>query len=224
MKRIIFLLVIICVILYFQYPHINETNNTFEILQFNNPNKSIFENMLNEKKIAIFTSIPIDLEFNGILPEYFTKDFTNTLQNNKEFKKILNENLEYYKIPLCIKNKTYFSYFDNKNSKLIYQNNYRFMIINLKNTIKITLFNPDQKDNLYFDKNNKSSIDFYNSDYEKFPKLNDVKYIEVLLHKDQMICIPFKWIYILNKYEEQDTILLSYINESIFSKLLKKIN
>ena len=93
-------------------------------------------------------------------------------------------------------NKTYISYFDNNNSKLIYQNNYRFMIVNLKNTIKITLFNPDQKDNLYFDKNNKSSIDFYNSDYEKFPKLNDVKYIEVLLHKDQMICIPFKWIYI----------------------------
>ncbi len=221
MKRIIFLLVILCVILYFQYPHINETNNTFEILQFNNPNKSIFENMLNEKKIAIFTGVPIDLEFNGILPEYFTKDFTFNLQNNKDFKKSLNENLEYYKIPLCVKNRIHFSYFDNT-SKLIYQNNYRFLLVNLKNTIKITLFNPDQKDNLYFDKNNKSNIDFYNSNYEKFSKLNDVKYIEVLLHKNQMIYIPFKWIYILNKYEEQDTILVSYLNESIFSKLLKK--
>lgn len=221
MKRIIFLLVIVCVILYFQYPHINETNNTFEILQFNNPNKSIFENMINEKKVAIFTSIPIEIEFNGILPEYFTKDFTNTLQSNKEFNKIVYQNLEYYKIPLCIKQKTFISYFD-KSSNLIYQNNYRFLLVNLKNTIKITLFNPDQKDNLYFDKLNKSSIDFYNSKYETYPNLNNVKYIEVLLHKNQMICIPYKWIYILNKYEEQDSILLSYINESIFSKLLKK--
>ena len=69
-------------------------------------------------------------------------------------------------------------------------------------TIKISLFYPSQKSNLYFDKNNKSTIDFFNSDYDKFPNLNKVKYIEVLLHKDQMISIPYKWIYLLSKYED----------------------
>jgi hypothetical protein len=221
MKRTIFLIVIICVILYFQYPHINELNDTFEILQFNNPNKSIFENMLNEKKLAIFTSIPIEIEFNGILPEYFTKEFSKTLKNNKKFNNILNQNLEYYKIPLCVKKSTNISYFENS-SNLIYQNNYRFLLININNTIKISLFNPNQKDNLYFNSSNKSNIDFHNADYEKYPKLNDVKFIEILLHKNQMISIPYKWIYILNKYENQESLLLTYVNESIFSKLLKK--
>jgi hypothetical protein len=221
MKRTIFLIVIICVILYFQYPHINQVNNTFEILQFNNPDKSIFENMMNEKKVAIFTNIPVELEFNGILPEYFTKEFSTKLQNNNEFNSILNKNLEYYKIPICVTKKSNISFFDST-SNLIYQNNYRFLLINLHNTIKISLFNPNQKNNLYFDSSNKSSINFYNDNYEKYPKLNDVKYIEVLLHKNQMISIPYKWIYIINKHEEQDSLLLSYINESVFSKILKK--
>jgi len=44
MKRIIFILVILIVIIYFQYQSINEINNSFEILQYDNPNKSIFEN------------------------------------------------------------------------------------------------------------------------------------------------------------------------------------
>ena len=97
MKRTIFLLVIICVILYFQYPYINNVNNSFEILQFNNPDKSIFENMLSEKKIAIFTNIPIECEYNGIYPNILQKIYYK-FENNKDYQKIINENLDYYKI------------------------------------------------------------------------------------------------------------------------------
>ena len=43
-----------------------------------------------------------------------------------------------------------------------------------------------------------------------------------------MISIPYKWMYILNidenvtLIEDKNSILISYANESIFSKLLKK--
>lgn len=221
MKRTIFLIVIICVILYFQYPYINYENNNYDILQFNNPNKSIFENMLSEKKISIFTNIPIDLTHKDIQPLYFTPDFVNILNSNKDFSKNVYNQLNYYNIPLCISKSHKLMMLD-KASPLTLQNNYRFLLLNLKNTIKISLFYPSQKDNLYFNKNNKSTIDFYNTDYDKYPKLNDVKFIEVLLHPNQMICIPYKWMYILNNIDETDTILLTYTNESIFSRILKR--
>jgi len=221
MKRTIFLIVIICVILYFQYPYINYENNNYDILQFNNPNKSIFENMLSEKKISIFTNMPIDLTYKDIQPSYFTPDFVNLLNSNKDFSKIVYNQLDYYKIPLSISKSHKLMVLD-KPSSLTFQNNYRLLLLNLKNTIKISLFYPSQKDNLYFNKNNISTIDFYNTDYEKFPKLNDVKFIEVLLHPYQMISIPFKWMYILNNIDETDTILLTYTNESIFSRILKR--
>ena len=40
MKRLIFILILLVIIFYFQYPFINKLNNTYEILQFDNPNKS----------------------------------------------------------------------------------------------------------------------------------------------------------------------------------------
>lgn len=223
MKRTIFIIVIVIIVLYFQYPYINLENNNYEILQHNNPDKGIFENMLSEKKICIFTNIPNDFTFNNIKQEFFTKEFLNsiTCNKNKEFENIVYSNFDYYQIPLQISKKYNLIYLD-KNTPLIYQSNYRFLLLNLKDTIKISLFYPSQKSNLYFDKNNKSTIDFFNSDYDKYPNLNKVKYIEVLLHKDQMISIPYKWIYLLTKYEEKDSLLVSYCNESIFSKILKR--
>lgn len=227
MKRTIFLIIIICVILYFQHPHINEINNTYEILQYNNPNKSYFENMLSEKKISIFTNIPNEFDFKNIKPDFFTKDFVLSLNKNKEYFKIIKKNMMFYQIPLCINVKHNLIYLD-KPTNILYQNNYRFLLLNLKNTIKITLFYPNQYENLYFNKKKVSNIDFYNADYDKYTKLNNVKYIEILLHKNQMISIPYKWMYILNidenvtLIEDKNSILISYANESIFSKLLKK--
>ena len=60
-----------------------------------------------------------------------------------------------------------------------------------------------------------------NQDLEKFPKLNDAKYIVVLLHKNTMINIPYKWIYCIETMDEE-CLNITYANESIFSSLLKK--
>ena len=82
MKRTIFLIVIIAIIMYFQYPYINEVNNNYDIIQYDNPNKSIFESMSSEKKIAIFTNIPYDLSYENINFDSFTEDFLNSLKQN----------------------------------------------------------------------------------------------------------------------------------------------
>ena len=54
MKRLLFILVIIIITVYFQYPYINSEDNSYEILQYNNPEKSIFESMVNEKNRHIY--------------------------------------------------------------------------------------------------------------------------------------------------------------------------
>ena len=90
MKRTIFIIVIIAIILYFQYPYVNYVNNSYEIIQYDNPNKSVFENMSSEKKIAIFTNIPVELEFEGINYSSFTQEFLETLKQTKIMDKMIN--------------------------------------------------------------------------------------------------------------------------------------
>lgn len=223
MKRTIFIIVIISVILYFQYPYINYVNNTYDIIQYDNPSKNIFENMSSEKKLAIFTNIPIDLEYESIKYSSFTEEFVNTLKANK-YNILLSQikkNLDYYKIPLSVKTNVNIDYLTpSTKTPLIYQNNYRFLLTEIKNTCKLYLFSPDQAQNLYF-VNKQTQVDFWNQDLDKYPKLNDANYIVVLLHKNTMINIPYKWIYSIETMDD-DCLNITYSNESIFSKLLKK--
>ena len=80
MKRTIFIIVIIIIILYFQYPYVNYVNNSYEIIQYDNPNKSVFENMSSEKKIAIFTNIPVELEYESIDYCSFNEEFLKNIK------------------------------------------------------------------------------------------------------------------------------------------------
>ena len=197
MKRTIFIIVIIIIVLYFQYPYVNYVNNSYEIIQYDNPNKSVFESMSSEKKIAIFTNIPPELEYESIDYSSFTQEFLNTLKQTKikTLKSNIIENFDYYKIPLCVKTNVNINYLtSNTKTPLIYQNSFRFLITEIKNTCKLYLFSPEQAENLYF-YNKKTQVDFWNQDLEKYPKLNDANFIVVLLHKDTMINIPYKWIY-----------------------------
>ena len=222
MKRTIFIIVIIAIILYFQYPYINYVNNSYEIIQYDNPNKSIFENMSSEKKIAIFTNIPLELEYETIDYSLFTEEFLTSLKKNKmkTIKSQIVKNFDYYNIPLTVKTNVNINYLkaDTK-TPLTYQNSYRFLLTEIKNTCKLYLFSPNQYDNLYFVKNN-TNVDFWNQDLDKYPKLNDAKYIVVLLHKNTMINIPYKWIYCIETMEE-DCLNITYKNESVFSAFLK---
>jgi len=223
MKRTIFLIVIIAIIMYFQYPYINTINNEYDIIQYDNPNKSIFENMSSEKKIAIFTNIPIDLSYENINYVSFTEEFLDSLKQNKnsKLKLPIYQAFEYYKIPLCVKSRININYIkQNTKTDLVLQNNYRFLLTEIKNTCKLYLFSPQEYDNLYFHKDN-TNVNFWKQDLTKYPKLNNAKYIEILLHKNMMINIPYKWIYCVEALD-QDSLNITYTNESIFSALLKR--
>ena len=92
MKRILFVIIILLILCYFQYISINTINNSTEILQYDNPKKNLFEVILKDKLISIFTNISFD---NWI----YDIDFKN---KNKD---IIKQNLYYYTIPLCISTK-----------------------------------------------------------------------------------------------------------------------
>lgn len=194
MKKIIFISIIIIILCYFQYNFINKTNEDFTILQYNNPNKDIFENMMNQKLISIFTNINYN-------PEN------------------IKTSLSYYNIPLCIKN-TYKLKNDIK-SHLKIQDNYRNLILQINGTRKFYIFKNSDKHNLYF-KNNKTTIDFWNQNLEINPKLNNSKYIEIILHENQMIHIPYKFIFCSEIIDINNPNNYIDINsESIFSYFLK---
>lgn len=223
MKRLLFFLIIISIVLYFQYPFINEINNNYDIIQYENPDKSIFENMMSEKKIAVFTNIPHKLKYKEIEFENFTYDFLYTLKTKQknELNNLIFQNLDYYKIPLCIKSNCNIEYLKNTSRiNLTIQKNYRFLLLELKGTCKVTLFSPKEKGNLYFIKN-RTNVDYWNKDLNTYPRLNDVHYIEILLHKNQLLYIPYGWIYCVECVKE-DCLNISYTNESIFSFILKK--
>ena len=52
MRRLILLILVFIIICYFQYNYINNTNNSYDILQYENPNKAMFENIVKEKSIT----------------------------------------------------------------------------------------------------------------------------------------------------------------------------
>ena len=49
MKRLLFIFIIIGIICYFQYGYINKINNSYEILQYENPKKNIVETVFQDK-------------------------------------------------------------------------------------------------------------------------------------------------------------------------------
>jgi hypothetical protein len=223
MKRTVFLIIILSIIFYFQYPYINLLNNNYDIIQYDNPNKSIFESMSSERNIAIFTNIPTDLTYENISYESFSNTFLETLKQTKHntLKSTMLTHYNYYTIPLCIKKNIDIAYLNNNTKiNLTLQTNYRFLLTEIKNTCKLYLFSPKEYDNLYFNKKT-THVDFWKQDLEKYPKLNDATYIEIMLHKNQMINIPYKWIYCIETID-QDCLQICYSNESIFSYILKR--
>lgn len=217
MLRLIIILIIIFVILYFQHDHINKTESSFEILQHDNPNKQIFENILYNKLISIFTNIPIN---NKIVVNFQDINKIKYLENKNKLDGYLKESFSYYDIPLCVFSK-YNVNFNNSKNNIIKQKNYRELIYQYSGSKKFYIFSPDQEKYLYFNKNkNISNVNFYNQNTKKYPLLNKSKYIEVLLNPSQMIYIPPGWFYACESFN--NSISFHIVSDSFFSKLLLK--
>ena len=202
MKRIIFILVILIVIIYFQYQSINEINNSFEILQYDNPNKSIFENMVNDKLISVFTNIKL------------------TKKPKQSLNEVVKNSLNYYNIPLSVEsNYDIISEKKGQTSLIKRQDKYRRLIYVLKGEKRIIIFNNEQKNNLYLKNNSVSLINIFNQDLEKYPLINKLKYVEIIVRENNMVFIPYNFYFC--SICDSDVQTVDFYSESIFSKFLK---
>ena len=217
MLRLIIALIIIFVILYFQHDHINKKETSFEILQYDNPNKKIFENILYNKLISVFINIPIN---NKIIVNFRDLNNQKYIENKQKLDSYIQESFSYYNIPLCVYTK-YNVNFNNTKNNIIKQKNYRELIYQYSGTKKLYVFSPDQEKYLYFDKKkNISNVNFYNQNINLFPLIKDAKYIEIILNPTQMIFIPPNWFYASESYN--NSISFHITSDSFFSKLLLK--
>tara|TARA_B110001469_G_C9647163_1_gene327723 strand:+ start:4827 stop:5453 length:627 start_codon:yes stop_codon:yes gene_type:complete len=207
MKRILFVIIILLILCYFQYISINTINNSTEILQYDNPKKNLFEVILKDKLISIFTNISFD---NWI----YDIDFKN---KNKD---IIKQNLYYYTIPLCISTKNeVHTYPMNYTSIITKQMTYRRLFYIFDGVIRFLIFSSTQEKYLYT-KNNKSPINLWNQDLVKYPLINKAKYIEVICRPNTMIYIPYKFYYTI--VCDTDATFIDLHSESVFSTILKK--
>jgi len=212
MKRIIFFLIIIFIISYFQHESVNKINNSYEILQYENPQKNIFENMLNDKLISVFTNIKFE-KWNISLSLYNT-------QKNLIDKTII-ENLYYYNIPLSVE-KNHQILFESKDTPPLIQrqNKYRRLFYIYSGTKRFFIFNGEQRKYLYLNKTNISPINIWNQDLQKYPLIEKAKYIEIICRQHTMLYIPYNFYY--TSICDEETISIDINSESIFSKYLKK--
>jgi len=207
MKRILFVILIFVIITFFQYSSINTTNNSFEILQYDNPKKNMFEVVLRDKLISIFTNVSFD---NWIYDVNFER-------KNKD---IIKQNLYYYNIPLCIKAKhNVYTYPLFYTSIITKQTNYRRLFYVFDGVIRFFIFTPEQEKYLYT-KNNKSPINLWKQDLIKYPATNKAKYIEIICRPNTMIYIPYNYYYTM--ICDTDATFIDLSSESIFSSILKK--
>jgi len=217
-------LIILSIFLFVQFQEVNKKSDSLDILQFYNPSKEKFEELIKQKSLTIFTGIIKDLEIIQNLSYHETKKMNQ--ENQTKLKQILDRHFIYYQVPLR------FNYEINLNleekdsyTPINKVTSYRYLLCPLKGKLRLVLFAPSQKQNLYVnDKINKyeSPIDFWDDDKkisngESYPNFNKSKYIEIILSEDQMIYIPNGWWY--TYINTQDNVLITCQSESLFSKL-----
>lgn len=206
----IYYIILILVIIYIYLKNYNIINEPFDdnksvVNIYDNISKEMFEKIINNKTPTIFQNINNKL--------YFNKSSNLKLKNKIE--QIFNP----YIIPYAITHK-YNIHNENINSHtpIIKQTNYRYLYLLLKGYKKIILFSPKQVSNLYAN-NDISPINFWDNDPKKFPKFENIKYLELDLEPNEMIYIPYNWWYTM--FSTSKTISLSCNSESLSSYFLK---
>ena len=143
MKKLIFIFLILIIICYFQHDEINIINNSYEIVQYDNPNKNILEDILREKKISIITGMDLSpLQYDNFYIGNISKNLYAQIPENKrvEILKSVYEYFNYYYTPLTIKSDVSLNYeVPGTHNMLTYQNFYRYGL-SLKGKIKVYLF------------------------------------------------------------------------------------
>ena len=125
---LIIIIFVFITIIYSQYIFINKKNNSYEILQSNNPDKETFEDLINNKKI-IKTNINSYINF---YKKILKKNNNQYLENVIfiDYNDILTKKLSEYKLinHKIIKSKTHTTSKNKKEIKELLKKNYNFTL------------------------------------------------------------------------------------------------
>ena len=197
------------------YIFLNRTNNKYEIMQKYKPTQKDIEKLYISKYPSIIT---------GEVEDWYIFDKKDKIDTSKLTKKVLDESLS----KIChrfsiVKKYNIITHQKNYNTKIKYDNNTRHSIIVLEGDISVLLFNPEQFNKIDFIDSNKNNLISKSSIYDKSKKkLEDAKYMEIKLHKEQILLIPYKWLYCYYCLEKSQIIHVN--SESIFTLPIKMIN
>jgi hypothetical protein len=161
---------------------LNKVNNSFEIFQKDKPSKEQIINILSNKSPTIIL---------GELEEWFIFNENDTIDEKKLNNITLNENSSNlsYICPI-VRSYNIKSYNRGATTLIKEENSSRHFLILLEGELSIYLFNPNQRDKI--EMNGYSSS---HSIYQKKKEFKNVKYMEIKLHKEQILYIPFRWLY-----------------------------
>ena len=229
---ILLVLLFLFIIIYItHYIFLNKVNNEYQIMQKYKPNQKDTEELYMSKSPSIIT---------GEVEDWFIFDKKDKIDTKKLTKKVLDESLN----KIChrfslVKKYNIITHKKDFDTKINYENNTRHFIVVLKGDISVLLFNPEQYDKIDFiaknindsnDKNNtknrkikKNNLISKSSMYDKSKKnIKDAKYMEIKLHKEQILFIPYKWLYCYKCYQTSQLIHVN--SESLFTLPIKMVN
>jgi hypothetical protein len=235
-------LLIICLLsilfIYCQIRVHRKYKNDYQILQVSDPEKNILEDTINQKYPTILTDIIIKWKGIRELDIPTVKQQGKQIIVDPKFLKLLDKYFYYYHMPLTItRNYTLKYHAKNDTQYIKKQTNFRFYIAQIYGNSRFILFAPKEEPFLYPTKDKKISnlnywkLHFWNENFDKtqnktihekrskyldkYPKFNDAKFVEIILHPGNMLYIPYGWWY--TSIASDDNIRITATSRTLFS-------
>lgn len=217
----IFIVLITIFIFYCHCYQFLKTNSDYEILQMDNPEKSVYEKkMLLKSPTFIMNVIHHWKGINQINQDYI--EVSPDFLKDKVVKKTLDKFASFYDLPFSISRK-YESLVLKKGqtTPLVKINDHRLLWAQIYGKLKIAIFSPKNAKYLYPSKKDKkvSQIDHWKlsqeNENQEFPDYSEANYIEIILSPGQIFYLPAHWWMTIECLEDSMSIKIK--SNSIFS-------
>ncbi len=189
--------------LFFQWNYLRKTNSEYEIFQKHKPDRNTVLDILTHKSPAIIT---------GEVEDWYIFDSQDQIDASKLTHPILQENTKKlcYLTPIVKK----FNITNHKKgyqTNIILEKNTRKFLVLLEGELSVGLLAPKQKGSI----SKNSNIYLHQED-------QDLKYMEIKLHSEQILHIPYQWHYCFQCLE--DCKILEVNSENILTLPIKMIS
>jgi len=203
-----------------------KTNSDYEIIQMDNPDKSIFEKKMILKSPSFIMNVIC--HWKGL--NEINQDYINVSPNileNQVVKKNLDKFTSFYDIPFSISRKYDFLILKKGQTTPLFKiTDHRLLWANIYGKLKFAIFSPKNEKFLYPIKGdkNKSQIDHWKvsqlTENKEYPDYAQSKYIEIIFKKGHMFYLPFGWWMTIECLEDSLTIKIK--SNSIFSMIFSQ--